>query len=147
LRELTFTRSGNATDLATGTLYIYKDNGDRTFTAIDIVNELADDKFAGGVATLEFDTPQTIGSGSNLVIFLAVDLTIAGEDRTLGVTLDEDGINSTAMGLIGAFPINTLLTTISSEDDRGTQKTVNYDNGVIDGGWGQAREGSVRDGN
>jgi tetratricopeptide (TPR) repeat protein len=148
LRGLTFTRMGNATDMATGALHIYEDDGDQSFTPLDIGDALADGQFDDGVATMELDVPRTMMAGSTLTLFLTADTTLLEEYRTIGVLMDEDGIGSTAGTVTGTFPMMSYMATISTEGDRSNNYGIDYTDDSIDDNWDNTNrnsEGSIWD--
>lgn len=145
--DLLFERMGNASDIATKDLYLFEDDGDRRFTSADTGTYLATSSFNMGRAPFILDRPLVIEGGTSSALFLAADLTFDGEDRTIGARLLRADIHSSAEHISGTFPISSLLATISTDSDRGTNNTVNLTDGLIDANWKQAREGKVKDGN
>ena len=137
LRGLTYARSGNATDMDTGAVHIYLDNGDNIFNALDMVTALASGQFVQGVADLTLDPPFIVQGGVTVLLFVAGDFTIYGNHHTIGVTLEKNGIRSTAKDVIGTFPMATAQATIGSTGIRSNNYSINFLDGRIDNNWGR----------
>jgi len=148
LRGLTFTRFGNSTDIDTGAIHVYLDNGDHIFNALDTITSLASGQFVHGVANMIFSPPLVVQGSITRLLFVAADFTTLGDHHTLGITLDRTDVRSSAGSVIGAFPLSTYETTISSTGIRSNNLNINFLDGVIDANWGRIgpnSEGYVND--
>jgi len=148
LRSLTFARFGNATDIDTGAIHVYLDNGDHTFNALDTITSLASGQFIHGVANMTFGPPLVVQGSLTTLLYIAADFTTLGDHHTLGITLDRSGVRSSAGSVLGSFPLTTFETTISSTGIRSNNLNINLLDGVIDANWGRIgpnSEGYVND--
>ncbi len=148
LLGLTFERAGNATDLDTGSVHIYLDNGDRIFNALDRTVALADSQFVKGTVNLTLDTPLVVQNGVTIMLFLASDFTLLGDKHVIGVTLDKAMVRSSAGQVLGTFPMATILAIISSTSIRSNNFGINLRDNAIDAAWGNIganSEGYVND--